>query len=63
MASSIPARAGEAAATAISIAPAIADRRTRADSKQAQLIAMLKTAKGASIEEIVKAFGWQPHTV
>jgi hypothetical protein len=35
----------------------------RADSKQAQLIAMLKTAKGASIEEIVKAFGWQPHTV
>jgi hypothetical protein len=37
--------------------------RTRADSKQAQLIAMLKTAKGASIEEIVKAFGWQPHTV
>jgi hypothetical protein len=37
--------------------------RTRADSKQAQLIAMLKTAKGASIEEIVTAFGWQPHTV
>ncbi|HVY21188.1 MAG TPA: DUF3489 domain-containing protein [Bauldia sp.] len=37
--------------------------RTRSDSKQAQLIAMLKTAKGASIEEIVKAFGWQPHTV
>jgi hypothetical protein len=36
---------------------------TRSDSKQAQLIAMLKTAKGASIEEIVKAFGWQPHTV
>lgn len=37
--------------------------RSRADSKQAQLIAMLKTAEGASIEEIVKAFGWQPHTV
>ena len=37
--------------------------RVRSDSKQAQLIAMLKTAKGASIEEIVKAFGWQPHTV
>jgi hypothetical protein len=37
--------------------------RTRADSKQSQLIAMLKTAKGASIDEIVKAFGWQPHTV
>lgn len=37
--------------------------RVHSDSKQAQLIAMLKTAKGASIEEIVKAFGWQPHTV
>jgi hypothetical protein len=37
--------------------------RTRADTKQSQLIAMLKAAKGASIDEIVKAFGWQPHTV
>jgi Protein of unknown function (DUF3489) len=38
-------------------------RAARTDSKQAQLIAMLKRAKGASIEEIIKAFGWQPHTV
>ncbi len=38
-------------------------RKARADSKQAQLIAMLKWPKGASIEEIVAAFGWQPHTV
>jgi hypothetical protein len=38
-------------------------RRTRADSKQAQLIEMLKHAGGASIEEIVAAFGWQAHTV
>jgi hypothetical protein len=37
--------------------------RTRADSKQSQLIAMLQAPKGASIDEIVKAFGWQPHTV
>ena len=35
----------------------------RADSKQAQLIAMLKEPEGASIEEIAKAFGWQAHTV
>jgi hypothetical protein len=35
----------------------------RADSKQAKLIAMLKAPKGASIDEIVTAFGWQPHTV
>ena len=38
-------------------------RKTRADSKQARLIEMLKRDKGASIDEIVKAFGWQPHTV
>ena len=38
-------------------------RGTRADSKQAQLIAMLKEKKGATVDEIVKAFRWQPHTV
>lgn len=32
------------------------------NSKQAQLIAMLKRPEGASIDEIVSAFGWQPHT-
>jgi uncharacterized protein DUF3489 len=37
--------------------------RTRADSKQAQLIAMLRRAKGATIDEIVEALAWQPHTV
>ena len=40
-----------------------APRASRADSKQARLIEMLKRKEGASIEEIVKAFGWQPHTV
>jgi hypothetical protein len=37
--------------------------RSRADSKQAQLIAMLRRAKGATINEIVNALEWQPHTV
>jgi hypothetical protein len=37
--------------------------RRRADSKQAQLIEMLKTPGGATIEEIVTKFGWQQHTV
>ena len=35
----------------------------RKDSKQAQLIAMLRRAKGATIAEIVEALEWQPHTV
>ena len=37
--------------------------RTRADSKQAQLIAMLKSPKGATIDEIAAALDWQTHTV
>ena len=37
--------------------------RTRADSKQAQLIAMLRRAKGATIDEIAEALSWQRHTV
>ena len=35
----------------------------RKDSKQAQLIAMLRGTKGATIDEIAKALSWQPHTV
>ncbi len=36
---------------------------TRADTKQAQLIAMLERPEGATIAEIAAATGWQPHTV
>jgi hypothetical protein len=36
---------------------------TRANSKQAQLIEMLKRREGATIDEIVKKFKWQAHTV
>ena len=35
----------------------------REGSKQAQLIAMLRRAKGATIDEVVEALEWQPHTV
>ena len=38
-------------------------RKTRADSKQAQLVEMLKRPQGASVEELGAQFGWQPHTV
>jgi Protein of unknown function (DUF3489) len=37
--------------------------RTRADSKQAQLIEMLKRPEGAAIQEIVAKLKWQAHTV
>ena len=40
-----------------------AARATRANSKQAQLIDMLKRPEGATIDEIVKKFAWQAHTV
>lgn len=36
---------------------------TRANSKQAQLIEMLQRPDGTTIDEIVKKFGWQAHTV
>ena len=37
--------------------------RTRDNSKQAQVIAMLKRPEGATIDQICEATGWQPHTV
>jgi hypothetical protein len=40
-----------------------ATRKTREGTKQAQLIEMLRRKQGATIDEIVKTFGWQPHTV
>ena len=44
-------------------APTKAASTPRAESKQSQLIAMLKQPDGATIVEIAKALGWQPHTV
>jgi ribosomal protein S25 len=38
-------------------------RAPRSDTKQARLIEMLKRAKGATIDEIVKEMDWQPHPV
>ena len=37
--------------------------RSRDGSKQARLIAMLRRAKGATVDEIAEALSWQPHTV
>jgi hypothetical protein len=44
-------------------AEAPAPRRTRDNSKQAQVIAMLKRPEGATIAQVCAATGWQQHTV
>jgi len=40
-------------------------RKLKADgtNKKAEVIAMMKRAKGATLPEIIEATGWQPHTV
>ena len=42
--------------------PAPKARTPRAGTKQAKLIEMLRTPEGATIDEIVAALEWQPHT-
>jgi hypothetical protein len=49
--------------TAVADGEARAERKTRTDTKQAKLIAMLAAKDGATVEEIAAAFGWQAHTV
>jgi DNA-binding MarR family transcriptional regulator len=58
-----PTKTKKAAKTARKKVAAKTPRATRENTKQARLIEMLKRPKGASIDEIVEAFEWQPHTV
>lgn len=37
--------------------------KTDRANKKAEVIAMMKRANGATLAEIMKATGWQPHTV
>ena len=43
--------------------PAATQPRTRKNSKQAQVIAMLRMPEGATIPQICAATGWQQHTL
>jgi hypothetical protein len=38
-------------------------RAKRTGTKQEQLIALLRSQEGATVEEVAKRFGWQFHTV
>lgn len=56
------------AALGLAVPPALAEPikaapRTRENTKQAKIIAMLQRPEGATISQIVEATGWQPHTV
>jgi hypothetical protein len=44
-------------------APAEPGRKTRENTKQAQMIAMLQNPNGTTIAEIADALGWEHHTV
>ena len=57
------ARGAAAASRPLRAATAAPSGKTREGTKQAQLVAMLGRAEGATIAEIVAATGWQPHTV
>jgi len=39
------------------------NKPSRADSKQAQVLAMLRRKHGATIAAVMQATGWQPHSV
>src|ERR1700704_4634218 len=39
------------------------NKPSRADSKQAQVLAMLHRKQGATIAAVMQATGWQPHSV
>ena len=54
---------GDASEPAAPATPAPEPVRRRSGTKQAALIAMLRTEGGASIDEIVAALQWQAHTI
>ena len=44
-------------------APAKSAKPTATKSKESRAIAMMRRPAGATLEQLTKALGWQPHTV
>ena len=58
-----PTRKGKAAKKARQPKKAASKPQANRANKKAEVIAMMKRAKGATLAEIMKTTGWQPHTV
>ena len=58
-----PARKAKPAKNTARAKKAAAKPKADRTNKKAEVIAMMKRAKGATLAEIMKETGWQPHTV
>ena len=63
-----PGRTGKARSASKVHASAVRSRtaghhQTRANSKQARVLALLARSSGATISTLMRSTGWQPHTV
>ena len=58
-----PAKKTKPAKKAARAKKAAAKPKTERANKRAEVIAMMKRPKGATLAEIMKATSWQPHTV
>jgi hypothetical protein len=53
---------GEGIAAAVAERHGLKVRTPRENSKQAQMVAMLRRPEGATVDEVASAFGWKAHT-